>query len=156
MEPKAITNISVSDNISLITVNNVSDDAAVLPKIFAAIAERGILVDMISLTPPYKNRMSLSFTIDNDRVSDAINLVGRFKEGVPDINCDINTDNSKIVVYGEAMKQTVGVAASVLDTIVSGGIEVKLITTAENEISLLVSDADVDPACKLLREQYLK
>ena len=156
MDAKAITNISVNDDVSLITINNVSDDAAVLPKIFAAIAERGILVDMISLTPPYKNRMSLSFTIDNAHVSDAIGLVGRFKESVPDINCDINTNNSKIVVYGEAMKQTVGVAASVLETILSGGIAIKLITTAENEISLLVSDADVDPACTLLREQYLK
>lgn len=155
MEPKAITNISVSDNISLITINNLEDNTAMLPKIFAAIAQKGINVDMISLSPPYKNRMSLSFTVDNDFVSDAINLVGRFKETVPEIYCDINTNNSKIVVFGEEMKQTPGVAASVLDTLIAGGVEIKLITTAENEISLLVSDADVDPACGLLRKTYL-
>ena len=44
---------------------------------------------------------------------------------------------------------------SVLDTLIAGGVEIKLITTAENEISLLVSDADVDPACGLLRKTYL-
>ncbi len=155
MEPKAITKIRVSDNVSLITINNLEDNLEYVPRIFSAIAQKGINVDMISLSPPYKNRISLSFTIDNDRVSDAINLVGRFKDNVPDINCDVNTENSKIMVFGEKMKETVGVAASVLETVISGGIEVKLITTAENEISLLVNDADVDPACGLLREKYL-
>ena len=57
---------------------------------------------------------------------------------------------------GEADLGTLDLSAvSELKVTDKGGVEIKLITTAENEISLLVSDADVDPACGLLRKTYL-
>ncbi|MBE7030168.1 MAG: hypothetical protein E7409_01935 [Ruminococcaceae bacterium] len=152
---RAVSDITITDNIALITLHHPDANASLIPDIFARIAERGINVDMISLARSCKSRATLSFTIENHLVGEAMGLMGRWKEKIPGISCDISADNSKLTVQGAAMYRTYGVAAQVLATVVESGGETRLITTADNEISLLIPDADADTVYRALKQQFL-
>ena len=71
--------INSVENVVLVTVNNVKNSAGALADIFTAIGNAHINVDMICQTAPYKDRINLSFSIDNSPCEYAVGC-GRYKK----------------------------------------------------------------------------
>ena len=67
---------------------------------------------------------------------------------------EVDADNVKISVYGKKMKDIPGVAAKLFTILANGGIEVKLVTTSEVDISYLVCEKDVDKAIEAIKNEY--
>ncbi len=63
-------------------------------------------------------------------------------------------DNTKISVHGEGMKNIPGVAAKLFTLMAGSGIEIKLVTTSEVDISYLIYDKDVDRAILAIKQEY--
>ena len=61
-------------------------------------------------------------------------------------------ESHKISVYDPAMKNTPGMAARVFSAIASSDADIRLITTSEVEISLLVTEADYDTVLTAIEE----
>ena len=59
-----------------------------------------------------------------------------------DVKLMLNSGNTKLSVYGEGMKTKPGVAAAVFRAVVSAGATIKMITTSEVDISMLISKFD--------------
>ena len=64
----------------------------------------------------------------------------------------MNGNNTKIILIGEGMRNTSGVAAEFFELLTEADISVKLITTGETEISCLVDIKDIDKIKNLLSE----
>ena len=108
--------VTTTDGITLITMPNVPADIDFVAKIFENIASLGINVDMISLTPPQGANIDLSFTSGNCQIS----------------------------VCDEAMETTPGMAAKVFRAAAKASADIRIITTSEVQITLLVTQADFD------------
>ena len=72
-----------------------------------------------------------------------------------DIDVIVSSVNHKISVYDPVMKNTPGVAAQVFNAISSTDADIRLITTSEVEISLLVTEADFDTVLNAILEALL-
>jgi aspartokinase len=57
-------------------------------------------------------------------------------------------------VFGEGMKNIPGVAANLFTLLANSGIEVKMITTSEVDISYLIYEKDVDRAIEAIKKDY--
>jgi len=154
MTENAVTDLNVTYNVALITVNKIPNNIKLISDIFNTIAENNINVDMISQTPPYRGEINLSFTIPSDDLVKAISALNKFKKNIPDLLIEIDPANTKISVYGEGMKNIPGVAASLFTLLANNGIEIKLVTTSEVDISYLIYDKDVDKAINLVKKEY--
>lgn len=154
MTKKPVTNISVCYNVALVTVDNLPSNMNLISSIFDIIARQKINIDMISQAPPYRGTINLSFSIPADSLITAISALNRFKKDVPGLRIEVDADNAKITVYGEEMKNIPGVAAKLFTLLANIGIEVKLVTTSEVEISYLVSEKDVDRAISEIKKEY--
>lgn len=154
MAGKAVTNISVTYNVALVTVDNLPNNISIISGIFNSIAQQRINIDMISQTPPYKGSISLSFTIPSDDLVKAIGALNKFKKDVPNLRIEVDADNTKISIYGEEMKNLPGVAAQLFTILADNGIEIKLVTTSEVDISYLIYEKDVDRAINAIKKEY--
>lgn len=137
------TVVSTVDNITLITLQGFPASAESIAKIFDAISNYDINIDMISMAPTHGALTGLSFTISDNDLIDILSFISALKKET-NVNAIVSSVNHKISVYDPVMKNTPGIAAKVFDAIRGTDADIRLITTSEVEISLLVTEADFD------------
>ncbi len=109
---------------------------------------------MISQAPPYKGAISLSFSLPSEDLVKAITELNKFKKDVPSLAIEVDAENTKISVFGKKMRDLPGVAAKLFTVLAAGGIEIKLVTTSEVDISYLIYDKDVDKAIESIKNEF--
>jgi aspartokinase len=154
MTDSPVTNINVTYNVALVTVDNLPNNMKLISDIFNSIAEQNINIDMISQAPPYRGNINLSFSIPSKDLVKAITALNKFKKDIPDLHIEVDADNTKLSVYGESMKNLPGVAAKLFTILASDGVEIKLVTTSEVDISYLIYEKDVDKAINSIKKEY--
>lgn len=144
-----ITHMTVTENVTLITLISIPTSQRVLAKIFTALAQKNINVDMISQTSPLKGTINLSFTISDSDLFSAIQALKDFKSTIPSLRIEVNSNNTKISLYGEDMKITPGSAAHTMEILCDHEIDIVMITTSEVDISYLIYASDQEKAVAL-------
>ena len=143
-------NIIVTNNVTLITLRNVPSDPCIISGVFETIANAQINIDMISQTAPFGKKLEISFTVDDKDFADVLKLSNKFREQYPDISALVNNENVKITVNDDLMAEKIGIAAQIFKAVAKSGSEIKLVTTSETQVSLLVAVYDEDQIIKLL------
>lgn len=154
MSSSPVTNITAMFNVALVTVDNLPNNIKLISDIFNTIAEEKINIDMISQAPPYRGSVNISFSLPSDDLIRAISALNKFKKSVPDLRIEVDADNTKLSVFGEEMKNIPGVAAKLFTLLANIGIEIKLVTTSEVDISYLIYEKDVDKAIDAIKKEY--
>ena len=144
--------ITVSDDITLVILQNIPADMGFVTEVFESIAGLGIDVDMISLNPAQSSRTSLSFTISDDDLVKTLSYTSKLNDGK--IKPIVSSGNCKISVYDAGMENCPGVAAKVFGKAASVKTDILLITTSEAQISLLVTKSDFDSAYTAIQEAF--
>lgn len=139
----ASTVISTVDNITLVTLQDFPANVQALADIFDSISSYHINIDMISMAPTHGAYTGLSFTISDNDLIDILAFTNALKKNY-EMKVIVSSVNHKISVYDPMMKNTPGIAAKVFGAIRDTEADVRLITTSEVEISLLVTEADFD------------
>lgn len=136
--------ISLTHDVAMVTVNNIPADSGNLVKILSEIADLEINIDMISQTAPYGDMFNLSFSLRQDDIDKIVKATKAFRKISQNISTEINGYNAKITFKSERMKDESGTAASIFRELYQSGVAVKMITTAETEISCLIDEKDAD------------
>lgn len=143
----------VTDNVSAVSFNNVALNRTIMEDTLKAVADAGIVVDMISMTQPTSEIFSFGFTVDDEDMPKLLGVVKqlREKDGVTPM---INSSNRKIVIKNPDMEKSSGVAAKVLKVL--NGIDAMIlqITTGVDEISVLIRHSDGEAAEEALRAAF--
>ena len=143
-------NITVTENVSAVTFNNVPLYKTIMEDTLTAVAEAGINIDMISMTAPTSERFGFGFTLDDDDMPKLLTVV---KEK-HDITPMINSSNRKIVIKTGEMEAQAGFAAKVFNLLNKIDAMILLITTGVDEISVLIRESDGEAAEAGLRELF--
>ena len=77
---KTIQNISVVEDVTLVSLNDSPADMNTISKIFDMISTNNIDVDMISQTPPHSNKPHLSFTVSGDDLGKILELSAKIRK----------------------------------------------------------------------------
>lgn len=154
MANNPVTSISTIYNVALVSVDNLPNDMTLISNVFRKIADEKINIDMISQAPPYKGKINISFSLPAKDIAMVIGLLNSFKSEIPNLRIEIDSDNAKVTVFGEAMKNIPGVAAQLFTLLAVNEIEVKLICTSEVEISYLIYEKDIDKAISAIKKEF--
>ncbi len=146
-------NITVTENVSAVTFNNVPLYKTIMEDTLTAVAEAGINIDMISMTAPTSERFGFGFTLDDDDMPKLLSVVKHLKEK-HDITPMINSSNRKIVIKTGEMEAQAGFAAKVFNLLNKIDAMILLITTGVDEISVLIRESDGEAAETGLRELF--
>jgi aspartate kinase len=154
LEKSAVTNLYVSNEEAMITLNAIPHSARIIADIFNSLADKHINVDMISQTTPVEGLVNISFTIPETDLNDAINAMSRFKKQSDSFRIDVFGGISKLTIEGSGMERQPGIAAKIFDVLAQDDIRIKLITTSETKISCVIDREQEETAMTLLRQAF--
>lgn len=154
MSAKPVSSINVTYNVALVTIDKLPNDTRLISELFSVIAGRNINIDMISQAPPFRGNINISFSLPSGDLVNALSALNDFKKNAKDLRIEVDADNTKLQVFGEGMKNIPGVAARLFTILAQEGVEIKLVTTSETDISYLIYEKDVDKAMNAIRKEY--
>ncbi len=149
-----VTKLNITYNVALVTVDKLPNNTRLISDIFNTIAQKNINIDMISQAPPFRGTMSISFSLPADDLVTALSALNGYKKVVKDLQIEIDADNTKLQVYGEGMRNIPGVAARLFTILADEGVEIKMVTTSEVDISYLIYEKDVDKALQAVKKEF--
>lgn len=141
-----VSRISSAENVMLVSYSSV--EPSFMASALLALADAGVVVDMISQSAPLGKSMRFSFTASYMDFDKTLKALGGQNTPL------VSGGYSKINLFGEEMVESVGVAARALDALQKEGVEIAMITTSDLDISLLVRQEDADVATTCLEKAY--
>lgn len=141
--------IVVTENITLITLYNVSAKMSYIAEIFEKIGEIGVDVDIISISPIQSDLTSLSFTINDEDTVKLLQFVKSFSGNVKPV---VSGGNYIISVVDEQMENHPGFASKIFRSLAEADVGVCTIATSETQISMLVTEADFNCAYEAISD----
>ncbi|MCK5762745.1 MAG: aspartate kinase [Clostridiales bacterium] len=154
MEKKAVTGMSINENILMVSVSDIPFDASNVARIFSKIANKNIIVDMISQTAPHNNQINISFTVEKDDLYDLEAVLIDLKEEMPSCDFSFNDELIKLSVVGVGMISQSGVASKLFDVFSENNIHFYQVTTSEISISYTVHSDDLDRAINVIAKVF--
>ncbi len=155
MENAVISGIAFNRDEAKITITRVPDTPGVAFKILGPIAQANIDVDMIIQNSSHDGSTDFSFTVNRDDLEEAISVIkGKVNSEINAL--DISSDNQicKVSVVGIGMRSHVGVASQMFETLSNEGINIKMISTSEIKISVVIDDKYMELAIRSLHKAF--
>jgi aspartate kinase len=154
MEQPFVTAVTHSEAEARVTLTGVRDEPGVAGKIFTALAEAGVNVDVIIQNEPVGDDAlaDLSFTVDRSDLAAATDAIAAL-DGV----CQaVRTDEQigKVSIVGAGMRSHPGVAANVFRVLGEQGINIEMISTSPIKISCVIAADRVPDAVRALHEAF--
>ncbi|MDR3216188.1 MAG: 4-hydroxy-tetrahydrodipicolinate reductase [Clostridiaceae bacterium] len=142
----SVTNISAEAEQCLFTAYAITPER--FSSLLLKLAERGVILDMISQTPATTG-INTSFTLHSSDCKHA-------ETAVKSLNIDYSTvkNAAKLTIEGAGMPHRSGVAMEVLNILSTASVTVHAITTSETKISLCVKASSLNSAAKALKNFY--
>ena len=158
MEDVVIRGVALDKNQAKVTLATVPDRPGVAARIFKALADANINVDMIVQTASHgggAKATDISFTLDKpDLLKAQKTLEGIQAEmGIPEIIADEKI--GKLSIVGVGMRSHSGVAAKMFETLAREGVNIDMISTSEIKISVVIDLAKGEAAVKAIHAAFL-
>lgn len=151
---KLVENIFVTEDVTLFSLCDSPADISHIADVFKMIADAGIDVDMISQFPLGGSSSGFSFTVSDKDFISVLSIASELRNRSPKTKISVSSGNCKITVSGEAMRGTPGVSAGIFKAAASVDADVRMITTSEIEISMLVVNSDVDDVVESIKKEF--
>jgi aspartate kinase len=156
MERPLITAVTHSTDEARITLLGVPDHPGIAGRIFTALAEANVNVDMIIQNEPVTEgaMADMSFTVPRSDVRTARAALEPVVSEVGIRSVAEDPTMGKVSVVGAGMKSHPGVAAKVFSTLGGHGINIEMISTSPIKISCVVGGEDVATAVRALHQAF--
>lgn len=154
MEDVVVRGISLERKQAKVTLDDVPDLPGIASRVFSAIAQANIMVDMIVQSASERNTTDLSFTINENDLPAAEALLNPLVATLGGTRLLTQSAVAKLSVVGIGMRSHSGVAAKLFDCLGSAGINIQLISTSEIKIAVVIDEKDVDRAATVTHEAF--
>ncbi|TFG64305.1 MAG: aspartate kinase [Nitrospirales bacterium] len=154
MEHVLVSGITGDSNQAKLTIVGVPDQPGIAAKIFVAIAEAAINVDMIIQNVSQDSLTDISFTVPRGDLKSAMSLVRDLAKEVGARTVEVNEAIGKVSLVGVGMRSHSGVAARMFATLSREGINIMMISTSEIKISCVVEEKYMELAVRGLHQEF--
>ena len=156
MERPLVTAVTHSTDEARVTLTGLPDRPGVAARVFGALAEANVNVDMIIQNEPIADdhHADMSFTVPKTDLQAARDALESVKEELS--FGEIQTDDSmgKVSLVGAGMKSHPGVAAKTFGVLGEAGVNIEMISTSPIKISCVVRAEDVEAAVRGLHTAF--
>ena len=156
MESNVVSGIAYSRDEAKMTLVSVADRPGIASIIFTALSDEGVNVDMIVQNISDEGRTDMTFSCPTDQVARAEKALLAIKDAGELNYAELvaDTDVCKVSVVGIGMRSQSGVAAKMFKVLSDEGINIKVITTSEIKISVLVDRKYMELAVQALHDAF--
>ena len=156
MESNVVAGVAYSREEAKMTLQSVEDRPGIAAAIFGPLAEAGVNVDMIVQNISEGGITDMTFSCPVGEVSRAEKAMADAKAagdiGFAGLVAD--TDVAKVSIVGIGMRSHAGVAAKMFQTLRDEGVNIKVITTSEIKVSVLIDRKYMELAVQALHDAF--
>ncbi len=152
MEKPIVSGIALDKNQVRVGMYGVSDKPGIASSIFTSLADANINVDMIVQTVGTDSKTNLDFTIPTTDLETTKSVMKQFENDTE--NIDYKNDICKVSVVGVGMKSHTGVASKAFSALAKSNINIRIISTSEIKISMIIEEKYCELAVRSLHEAY--
>jgi aspartate kinase len=152
---QAIISAVVSDSSEAkLTVTGVPDRPGIAARLFRALADRSINVDMIEQNVSLAGTTDISFTVPHDDLNAATEVCRGLQAeiGAHDVLAD--PDIATVSIIGAGMKTHPGVSATMFEVLAGEGINIEMISTSSIRLTCVVRAHLVEKAVVALHRAF--
>ena len=156
MEKVVVRGITVDTKESRITVVRVPDQPGIAAKLFKALGEAHIVVDMIVQNVSHEGYTDMSFTVGKTDAAKAEEIVGKVAQEIGAKEVVRDDRVAKVSIVGLGMRSSYGTAAKMFEVLAKNGINIMAISTSEIKISCLIDEKYAELAVRALHEAFIE
>jgi len=155
MEKVVVSGIAHDKNQAKITILKVPDRPGIAAKLFKAVADANIVVDMIVQNISSDGKATdISFTVPKTDAKKALELTEKISRELGAEGVLLNDQIAKISIVGVGMRTHSGVAAQMFSALAEHGINIMAISTSEIKISCLIDAKYTELAVRVLHDTF--
>jgi aspartate kinase len=150
MEQAIISGVAHDKSEAKVTIVGVPDRTGVAARIFQAVADNDINVDMIvqNVSAAATGLTDISFTVSKTEGQKATSVLQRIQGEVGFASIIYDDTIGKLSLVGAGMRSHPGVTATFFSAMADAGVNIEMISTSEIRISVIVRQADLEGAAK--------
>ena len=153
MEKVVVRGVAVDKDQAKVVVSNIADKPGTAAKVFCALAEANINVDMIVQNVGRDGVANLTFTVPQTEIGKVEKTLAPV---IKDIGGSVTLDDkiAKLSVVGVGMRTHSGVASTLFTALAGAGINLELISTSEIKISVVIAKDKADEAARVAHKAF--
>ncbi len=154
MEQPVISGIAFSRDEAKITVIGVPDKPGIAYQILGPIADANIDVDMIIQNVGHDDATDFSFTVMRADLAKAVKVLEGVQSHIGARSIETDGAMCKVSIVGVGMRSHPGVASQMFRTLAEEGINIRMISTSEIKISVVIDDKYLELAVRALHKAF--
>ena len=154
MEQVVVSGVTYDKNQAKITITGVPDQPGIAARLFGAIAQAGILVDMILQNVSQEGMTDISFTVPKGDAGKAVEIARKIAREIGARDVQLKEDIANVSIVGVGMRTHSGVAARMFAELSKEGINILMISTSEIKISCVIDAKYTELAVRSLHEAF--
>jgi len=125
-----------------------------LQKVFQALANASVNVDIIVTSVATGEQSDISFTVEHGDKAATIAVLESLQGEFGDASITVEENLAKVSIVGAGMVSNPGVAAQMFATLADAGISIKMVSTSEIKVSCVIDGAEANRAVQVLHTSF--
>ena len=151
MEKMIVSGVAADPDAARVAVVGLKDEPGVAFKLFNALAKKNINVDMILQSVGRHGTKDISFTCSDEDADEAEKIIGEIMQFE---SIDVNKDVAKVSIVGAGMQTNAGVAAKMFEALYDEKINIRMISTSEIRVTVLIDVKNVERAMNAVHDKF--
>lgn len=154
VEKMLVSGVAADKNTARLSLIGLKDEPGIAFKIFNLLAKKNINVDIILQSVGRDGTKDISFTVAEDSLKEAIAVLEDSKNHITAQRIESEEKVAKVSVVGAGMMSNAGVAAKMFEALYDAGINIKMISTSEIRVTVLIDLKYVDKAMQAVHDAF--
>lgn len=154
LEKAIISGVTHDTSEAKVTVIGVPDRPGIAARIFRALADAGVNIDMIVQNVSENGLTDISFTLPETDLRTAEPILEAASRDVGAAGFTQDSGIAKVSLIGAGMRSHPGVAAEMFEALAENEINIEIISTSSIRISCVIRAADVERAVRAVHDRF--
>jgi len=154
LENVVVRGVSIERNQAKVTITHVPDKPGTASRIFTALSEAHVIIDVIVQNVSVSGTTDISFTMNNDELQKMGGLIDSVAKEIGAGAVTKKSGIAKLSVVGIGMRSHSGVAAKLFECLGHGGVNIQMISTSEIKIAVIIDEDKIETAANLAHEAF--
>lgn len=155
VERMLVNGVAVDKDVARIAVVGVKDQPGIAFKIFSLLSKEKISVDLIIQSIGRDTSKDISFTVTKGEMKEAVAILEANKASLGFESISYDDKVAKVSAVGAGMATNPGVASMLFEATYDAGINVRMISTSEIKITVLVNESEADRAANAIHDKFM-
>ena len=154
LENVVVRGISLERKQAKVTITQVPDKPGTASRIFTALSEANVIIDVIVQNVSLSGTTDISFTMGADELEKLGPVIDSVCKEVDAGQVIKKSGIAKLSVVGIGMRSHSGVAATLFECLGNGGVNIQMISTSEIKIAVIIDEDQIEHAAKLTHAAF--